>query len=95
MLPKHRTATHPGEILLHDFLVPLGVTQVQLARHLGVSVQRVNELVNGKRGVTAETAYLLAQAFATTPEFWMNLQVHHDLTMARPSRKVRPIKAVA
>ncbi len=95
MLPKHRTATHPGEILLHDFLGPLGVTQVQLARHLGVSVQRVNELVNGKRGVTAETAYLLAQAFATTPEFWMNLQVHHDLTLARPARKVRPIKSAA
>jgi addiction module HigA family antidote len=95
MLPKHRTATHPGEILLHEFLAPLGVTQVQLARHLGVSVQRVNELVKGKRGVTAETAYLLAQALATTPEFWMNLQVHHDLSTARPARRVRPIKRAA
>jgi len=73
MLPKHRTPTHPGEILLEEFLKPLGMTQVAFARHIGVSVQRVNELIRGKRGVTPETAWLLAQALGTTPQFWVNL----------------------
>ncbi len=62
MLPKHRVPTHPGKILLLEFLEPLGVSQVDFARHIGVSLQRVNEIVRGKRGVTPETAWLLAQA---------------------------------
>ena len=95
MLPKHRTATHPGEILLEDFLRPLGVTQVRLAAHLGVSLQRINEIVRGKRGVTAETAHLLGQALGTSPEFWMNLQVAHDLTRARPRKRLKPVRAAA
>lgn len=70
---------HPGEILLEEFLAPLGVTQVAFAAHLGVPVQRVNQLVKGKRSVTAETAWLLSQALGTTPEFWMYLQAAHDL----------------
>lgn len=89
MLPKNRVPTHPGEILLHEFLVPLGVSQVGLAAHIGVSVQRVNELVRGKRGVTSETAWLLSGAFGTTPEFWTNLQSQHDLAKSRPMRSVR------
>jgi addiction module HigA family antidote len=89
MLPKHRVPTHPGEILLREFLDPLGVTQVQLAAHIGVSVQRVNELVRGKRGVTSETAWLLAGAFGTTPEFWVQLQSQHDLARSRPTRSIR------
>lgn len=91
MLPKRRVPTHPGEILLEDFLRPLGLSQVALAEHLGVPVQRINELVNGKRGVTPETAWLLAGAFDTTPEFWFNLQTNHDLAKARPHRPIKQV----
>ncbi len=83
MMPKNRPPTPPGEILLEEFLKPLGMTQVSLAESMGVPIQRVNTLVNGKRGVTAETAILLADALHTTPEFWMNLQVAFDLWHAR------------
>ncbi len=93
MLPKNRIPTHPGEILLEEFLKPLGVSQVALAEHLGIPVQRVNELVRGKRGVTSETAWLLAGALGTTPEFWINLQTNHDLVRNRPQRKVRQLAA--
>ncbi len=89
MLPKNRVPTHPGEILLLEFLEPLGISQVQLAGHIGVSVQRVNELVRGKRGVTSETAWLLSAALGTTPEFWANLQSQHDLAKSRPVRSIR------
>jgi len=93
MLPKNRVPTHPGEILLEEFLKPLGVSQVALAEHLGVPVQRINELVRGKRGVTSETAWLLAGALGTTPEFWINLQTHHDLFRNRPKKRVRQLAA--
>ena len=93
MLPKNRIPTHPGEILLEDFLKPLGVSQVALAEHLDIPVQRVNELVRGKRGVTPETAWLLAGALGTTPEFWINLQANHDLVRNRPKKKVRQLAA--
>ncbi len=66
----------PGEVLQEEFMSPLGVTQVALAEHIGVSVQRIHEIVRGKRGITPETAWLLAQAFGRTPEFWVNLQVN-------------------
>ena len=95
MLPHNRTPTHPGEILLEEFLTPLGVTQVAFAAHLGVPVQRVNELVKGKRGVTPETAWLLSQALGTTPEFWMNLQAAHDLGRTRPSKAVKLLRDAA
>jgi addiction module HigA family antidote len=95
MQPDNRIPTHPGEILLEEFLVPLGQTQVALAEHLGVPVQRINELVRGKRGVTPETAWLLAQALNTTPEFWLNLQVAHDLALNRPSRRVPKLRRVS
>jgi antitoxin HigA-1 len=86
MIPSHRISTHPGEILLEEFLRPLEMTQQALATHLGVSVQRINELINGKRGITAETAWLLARAFGTGPEFWMNLQAAYDLARTRDER---------
>jgi len=92
MQPENRVPTHPGEILREEFLVPLGQTQVALAAHLGVPVQRINELVRGKRGVTPETAWLLSQALDTTPEFWLNLQACHDLAVSKPARKVRRLK---
>lgn len=79
MRPKHRPPTHPGEILWKEFLEPRNLSQVELAKSLGVPVQRINTLINGKRGVTAETALLLAERFKTTPELWMNLQIAWDL----------------
>ena len=91
MIPKNRISTHPGEILKHEFLLPMGQTQSALAKHLSIPVQRVNELVRGKRGVTPETAWLLSQALDTTPEFWMNLQNNHDLSTKRPNTTVKPI----
>jgi addiction module HigA family antidote len=91
MLPKHRVPTHPGKILLHEFLEPLGVSQVDFALHIGVSLQRVNEIVRGKRGVTSETAWLLSGALGTTAEFWTNLQSQHDLAKSRPARSIRKI----
>jgi addiction module HigA family antidote len=83
MIPSHREPTHPGEVILHEFLRPLKMSQVELAKRLGVSLQRVNTLINGKRDMTAETALHLARVFKTTPEFWMNLQVTCDLYEAR------------
>jgi addiction module HigA family antidote len=82
-LPTHRIATHPGEVLLEDYVKPLGLVQATLARELGISTNRLNELVNGKRGITADTALRLAQRFKTSPEFWMNLQSAYELTEAR------------
>ena len=92
MQPKHRVPTHPGEILREEFLAPLGQTQVALAEHLKVPVQRINELVRGKRGVTPETAWLLSQALNTTPEFWLNLQAAFDLAVTRPARRVSKLR---
>lgn len=79
MIPRHRAPTHPGEILLHEFLSPLNLSQVELADKIKVPIQRINTLVNGKRGVTAETAILLSRQLGTSPEFWMNLQASWDL----------------
>jgi addiction module HigA family antidote len=83
MIPAKRAPTHPGEILLEEFIKPKGITQVDLAKNLKVPVQRINPLINGKRGMTAETALLLSKEFGTTPEFWMNLQNAVDLYNAR------------
>lgn len=95
MLPKNRVPSHPGEILLREFLEPAGITQVALASHVGISVQRVNEVVRGKRGITSETAWLFSGAFGTTPEFWINLQSQHDLARSRPVRSVRRLGKTA
>lgn len=88
MIPANRIPSHPGEVLLEEFLAPLGISQVTFAEHLGVPVQRINEIVRGKRGVTPETAWLLAEALNTTPEFWVNLQRNYDLATRRPARRV-------
>lgn len=89
MIPKHRTPTHPGEILAQEFLAPMKITQTALAERINVSLQLVNTLINGKRGITAETAWKLSQAFKTSPEFWMNLQAQYDLASARPQHSVK------
>ena len=88
MLPSHRISAHPGRILLREFLEPGKITQAQLARDLGISQNRINELIRGKRGITAETALLLSAHFRNSAEFWMQLQAVHDLTKAR--RELRP-----
>lgn len=94
MIPENRVPTHPGIVLIQEFLEPFGLSQVALAAHLGVPVQRINELVRGKRGITPETAWLLAQAFNTTPEFWINLQSAYDLARNRPTHAVPQLAGV-
>ena len=86
MLPENRIPTHPGEILQEDFLVPMGLAQPSLASHLGIPVQRIDEIVRGGKGITPETARLFSQAFGTTPEFWTTLQANYDLATHRLSR---------
>ena len=93
MLPKNRTTTHPGEILLHKFLEPLEISQSEFARHLDISIQRVNELIRGKRGVTPDTAWLLSKALGTSPEFWMNLQVNYELSSIDPPKGIKRLVA--
>jgi len=83
-----RPPTHPGEMLLEEFLKPLGLSQADAARRMGISANRLNELTRGKRGVTAETALRLADLLRTSPEFWLNLQMSWDLWHAyRADRK--------
>ena len=82
-VPSNRQPIHPGEILLEEFLVPLELTQRELANRIGVPYQRVNELVNGKRGVTPSTALRLSKFFGTTPDVWLNLQLRWDLYFAQ------------
>jgi len=90
LIPTHRRPTSPGEILLEQFLKPLGISQTALAERLGIPIQRVNLIVNGKRGITSETAWLLAGALSTTPEFWMNMQTGYDLAVSKPKKLPAP-----
>ena len=78
-IPTDREPSHPGEILLEEFLLPLGMTQRELASAILVPFQRVNEVVRGRRGVTPSTALRLSKFFGTTPDFWLNLQLRWDL----------------
>lgn len=75
---------HPGDVLLHDFMEPLGVTQHRLAVTIGVPPRRINEIVHHKRGITADTALRLARFFGTTPDFWTSLQASYDTERVRP-----------
>ena len=84
MIPENRIPTHPSEILLAEFLEPLEVSQTAFAARLGIPLNRVNEIVTGKRGITAGTAWLFSKDLGTSPEFWMNLQAAHDLARAWP-----------
>jgi antitoxin HigA-1 len=81
-IPAERPPTPPGEMLLEEFLKPLGMTQSELAERIGVSYVRLNEIVNGRRGVTPSTALRLAKALGTTPDFWLNSQLAVDLYVA-------------
>jgi addiction module HigA family antidote len=99
-VPTNRRATHPGEVLLEDFLVPMGITQKTLADAIHVPFQRVNEIVAGKRGVTPSTALRLAKYFGTSPGFWLNLQMRCDIQSAQEAeetelKKIRQVTQFA
>lgn len=83
MTSRKLTPIHPGEVLLADFLEPLGLSQYRLAHDISVPPRRINEIVHGKRGITADTALRLARYFGTTERFWLNLQARFDLEEQR------------
>jgi addiction module HigA family antidote len=96
-VPTHREPTHPGAMLLEEFLVPMDLTQRELAEGIRVPYQRVNEIVNGKRGITPSTALRLAKFFGNSEGFWMNLQLRWDLYHAKESeaselKKIRRVE---
>ena len=93
-LPEHRPPTHPGEMLLEEFLKPLGMTQTDLAERIRVSYPRVNEVINGRRGITPDTALRLAKLLGTTPEFWLNGQRNWDLWHAMRSPQAEEIERI-
>ena len=95
MLPENRLPTHPGEVLLEEFLIPLGLSQAAFAKHLGVSSQQINEIVRQKRGVTPAMAWRLGQALGTSPEFWLNLQNAYDLAAQQPRKTITRLYAAA
>jgi addiction module HigA family antidote len=99
-VPTNRKPTHPGEMLLEEFLKPLSMTQRDLADGIHVPYQRVNELINGRRGLTPSTALRLAKFFGNSPAFWMNLQLRWDLYQAQRSEaselgKIRRVRSTA
>jgi len=100
-IPTHGPPTHPGAMLLEEFLKPLGMSQVELAERIGVSFPRVNELIHAKRGVTPDTALRLERLFGMEAQFWLNLQLAWDLyhaahsPAARAIRKIRRLPALA
>ena len=95
MLPKHRPPTHPGEMLLKEFLEPLGITQMELSRHLGWPYARLNEIIKGKRGVITSSALDLGEALKTGPEFWLNLQRNWDLWHSlKKHKKIKPLPQI-
>ena len=82
-IPTHREPTHPGEMLIEEFLNPMGITQKDLADSIHVPYQRINEIINKKRGITPSTALRLAKFFGVNEDFWMNLQLRCDLYKAK------------
>jgi len=85
-MPKTLEPIHPGEIIREEILTPLGMSVNQLAKHLSVDAARLNEIVRGRRGITADTALRLARYLGTTPEFWLRLQAHYELRVARRTK---------
>ena len=79
MKEKKLPPIHPGEILMEEFLEPMGISQYRLAKDISVPPRRINEIVHGKRGVTADTALRLGRFFGMSPQFWLNLQTRYDL----------------
>ena len=100
MLTRNRRPTPPGEILRHEFLEPLGLTQKELAQALGITRVRLSEILRGKRAVTPDTAFRLARFFHTTPEFWIGLQTDVSLwdtlqAHGAEYEKIKPVNAAA
>ena len=93
-IPTHRPPTHPGEMLMEEFLKPLKISQAELSKKLGVSYPRVNELIHGKRGVTPDTALRLEQLFGMEAQFWLNLQLAWDLYHVVHSPEVKKIRKI-
>lgn len=83
MARKKAPPIHPGEILLEEYLKPLGISQYRLAKEISVPPRRINEIVHGKRSITADTALRLARYFGTSERFWLNLQTHYDLEVEK------------
>lgn len=94
-LPKHRKPTHPGEMLLEEFLVPLGISQTTFAKHLGWTQAKLNEIIKGKRGVTPESALAFSDALGTSPDLWLDLQLHCDLYDAQKTHQRLPKLKIA
>ena len=99
-IPTHRAPTHPGEMLLEEFLKPMGITQRELADAIKVPYQRINEIINGKRGITPSTALRLAKALGVSSDFWMNVQLRWDLYFAKQSEsealdEIQPLSMVS
>jgi antitoxin HigA-1 len=96
-IPTNRPPTSPGEMLREEFLEPMGLTQRQLADAIGVSYQRVNELINGKRGITTSTALRLARYFNTSPDFWLNMQRATDIyqVLNQEAQQIAMIQPIA
>ena len=86
--------THPGEILLEEFLKPMGISQYRLAKDIGVPAMRINKIVRGERGISADTALRLARYFGMSGEFWTGIQTHYDTEMAKMSLADRLAKEV-
>lgn len=82
---KYRAPVHPGEVLREDLLIPLDISMSQLAKSLRVPANRLNQIVNGKRGITPDTSLRLSRYFGFSPEYWWNLQTHYDLELVRRS----------
>lgn len=93
-LPTHRAPTHPGDMLLCDYLEPMGMTQAEFARRIGISYVRLNEIVHARRGVTADTALRLARFLGTTADFWLGMQTSWDLYHAIHSPRAAEIEAI-
>ena len=94
MKPKKLPPIHPGEILLHDFLEPLGLSQSALAKAIGVTPIRINHIVRGQRSITADTALRLSRYFGTRPGWWLDLQSHYDLQVAADQVEQRITRTV-
>jgi len=92
MTKKVLPPTHPGEILLEEFMKPLGISQNRLARDLKVPPRRINEIVQGKRSITIDTALRLARHFGTSVEFWINLQMHYELEVAEDNKLMERVE---
>jgi addiction module HigA family antidote len=94
MLPKKRVTTHPGEVLQAEFLEPLGISQSDLARHIGVTPHVICELANGRRSISPRMAVMLSRALGTSAEFWMGLQADHDLSKLMQTRDGRRVQDI-